>query len=123
MFSLNIKMNRLQCLFSWAISLQVIPPPLLSIDKVSVQFSVAQDYTHLRGYFDKLASMILSFPVLAQTSHFVFVPGPTDPGGDVVNVLPKAPLAKAFTKLLRERLPNAHFTSNPARYINSFAEI
>src|SRR4051794_32551692 len=76
---------------------------------------MAQDYTTLRTYFDKLATMILSFPRLARSSHFVFIPGPTDPGGDVVSILPKPPLAKVFTNTLRERIPNVHFTTNPAR--------
>jgi hypothetical protein len=46
-------------------------------------------------------------------SQFVFVPGPADPME--TDVLPKPPIPRSFTKKIRDRIPNATFTSNPCR--------
>jgi DNA polymerase epsilon subunit 2 len=64
-------------------------------------------------HFSKLCTLILQYPNLAENSHFIFVPGPTDPGCG--NVLPRPGLPVFFTKKLRDKLPHASFTSNPCR--------
>lgn len=50
---------------------------------------------------------------MQETSNFIFVPGPGDMGPG--NILPRPPLPKALTSDLRRLVPNAVFTSNPAR--------
>lgn len=62
--------------------------------------------------FNALADLIASFPLLAQ-SHFVFVPGPTDPWTS--NALPRPALPTAFTSRLTSKVPKARFVSNPCR--------
>uniref|UniRef100_A0A8C1TSL6 DNA polymerase II subunit 2 n=1 Tax=Cyprinus carpio TaxID=7962 RepID=A0A8C1TSL6_CYPCA len=47
------------------------------------------------------------------TSHFVFVPGPEDPGPGMV--LPRPPLAEHITEEFRQRVPFSVFTTNPCR--------
>ena len=66
----------------------------------------------LARHFDDLCRLLLEFPGLANT-HFVFVPGPNDPGAG--NILPRPPLPKHFTQKIRDRVPNAYFASNPCR--------
>lgn len=63
--------------------------------------------------FKNLADLIASFPVIAKTSHFVFVPGPNDPWGSTV--IPRPPLPDYFVARLKAKIPNAVFTTNPCR--------
>lgn len=65
-------------------------------------------------YFADLGALINEFPVLAQESQFVLVPGPTDPG-PAPGLIPRPPLPQCFTKGLRELLPTVHLGSNPCR--------
>lgn len=81
----------------------------------SCQSALANNVKQLKESFEKLAAMVVDFPSIARSSRFVFLPGPTDPGGEVVNILPKHPLPKVFTDSFRARVPNSHFLSNPAR--------
>lgn len=62
--------------------------------------------------FNALADLISSFSLLAQ-SHFVFVPGPTDPWSSTA--LPRPALPSAFTARIQSKIPKAHFVSNPCR--------
>lgn len=78
--------------------------------------ALADNVQQLREGFEKLARLVAGYPAIARTSHFVFVPGPTDPGGEVVNILPKHPLPKVFTEPFRARVAHSHFVTNPARY-------
>jgi DNA polymerase epsilon subunit 2 len=48
-----------------------------------------------------------------EESRLVFVPGLGDPGPGAL--LPRPPLPECLTAALRQRLPNAVFTSNPCR--------
>jgi DNA polymerase epsilon subunit 2 len=65
--------------------------------------------------FEYLTEMIVSFPNIINHSEFIFVPGPNDPAGIVVNVLPKSPLPANFVRYMKEKIPKARFTSNPCR--------
>ena len=49
------------------------------------QSAVSAD--QLRKHLRLLAEMIREFPNLANQSHFIFVPGPNDPG--LANILPR----------------------------------
>ena len=64
------------------------------------------------GFFDRLYELIASFPDMAAASHFIFVPGPNDPG--LGKILPRAPLPSSVLGRLPS-LPNVHFASNPCR--------
>jgi len=46
-------------------------------------------------------------------THFLFVPGPTDPWSS--DLLPRAPLPDALTKPLLAKIPHVTFASNPCR--------
>lgn len=61
--------------------------------------------------------LIISFPLIAHDSKFVFIPGPTDPAGAIVNILPKPALPKVATQEFLAKLPEAKFASNPCRYL------
>lgn len=63
--------------------------------------------------FKELADLIASFPALSSYCQFLFVPGPTDPWSS--SVLPRPAIPETFTKAIRDRVPKARFTSNPAR--------
>ncbi|KAK7835947.1 hypothetical protein U0070_004038 [Myodes glareolus] len=60
-----------------------------------------------------LADIICEYPSIHQSSRFVFVPGPEDPGFG--SILPRPPLAESITKEFRERVPFSVFTTNPCR--------
>lgn len=62
--------------------------------------------------FNALTDLILSFPLLLQ-SHFVFVPGPLDPWSS--SALPRPAIPGTFAARLKQRVPKAHFVSNPCR--------
>lgn len=73
------------------------------------------DRDRFTALFDTLADVIMECPDLCRHSHFVLVPGPTDPGA--ASVLPRPPLpASLCGKLLnRSRIPRLTLTSNPCR--------
>ncbi|XP_045443450.1 DNA polymerase epsilon subunit 2 isoform X9 [Pipistrellus kuhlii] len=48
-----------------------------------------------------------------ESSRFVFVPGPEDPGFG--SILPRPPLAESITNEFRQRVPFSVFTTNPCR--------
>eukprot|EP01133_Synstelium_polycarpum_P008005 gene8005-9404_t len=64
----------------------------------------------LRTYFDALAALILKYPNL-QKSKFIFVPGPTDPTGSLLSILPKEPISDVFVKGFMSRVPNKDIVS------------
>ena len=68
---------------------------------------------NLREGFKSLGDIIVKFPTLLEKSQFVFVPGPLDPGPG--NVLPKPAIPSILTQGISERVPGAHFSSNPCR--------
>lgn len=62
---------------------------------------------------NKCPSLHTCTRTLQESSRFVFVPGPADPG--LGSILPQPSLPSYFTSELQQALPNAVFTSNPAR--------
>lgn len=63
--------------------------------------------------FKALADLIVSFPLLLAHSHFIFVPGPTDPWSS--STVPRPPIPESFVKPILSKIPKARFTSNPCR--------
>ena len=76
------------------------------------------DRVNYQKGFDALADILVAYPELRESSKFIFVPGPNDPGS--ANVLPRRPIPSVFYKTLKARAEkgghnNIFFTSNPAR--------
>ncbi|KAF2069294.1 hypothetical protein CYY_009385 [Polysphondylium violaceum] len=69
---------------------------------------------NLKSYFDNLASIITKHSNFSNT-RFIFVPGPTDPIGSLINILPKSSIPNAFVKDFKAKVPNSIFTTNPCR--------
>ncbi|KAN0045292.1 hypothetical protein ACTA71_005669 [Dictyostelium dimigraforme] len=69
----------------------------------------------LKKYFNDLANLIQKYPNIHQFTQFIFVPGPTDPTGSLLNILPKFPISNVFTKEFLSVIPNSTFTTNPCR--------
>ncbi|XP_043088331.1 DNA polymerase epsilon subunit 2 [Puntigrus tetrazona] len=67
----------------------------------------------LKESFKALADLICEYPSIHNSSRFVFVPGPEDPGPGTV--LPRPPLAEHITEEFRQRVPFSVFTTNPCR--------
>lgn len=63
--------------------------------------------------FKRLADLICQFEAMKEQSHFIFVPGPQDPG--VVRVYPRAGILPDCTEYFRKKIKKWHFTSNPCR--------
>lgn len=66
-----------------------------------------------------LGDIVSSFPLLLETSRFVFVPGPQDPGPE--NILPRPPLSRLATLEIRKKIPFAEFSTNPCRCVKSWS--
>ncbi|XP_055990130.1 DNA polymerase epsilon subunit 2 isoform X2 [Sorex fumeus] len=67
----------------------------------------------LKDSLKALADIICEHPNIHQSSRFVFVPGPEDPGFG--SILPRPPLAESITNEFRQRVPFSVFTTNPCR--------
>ncbi|XP_029396536.1 DNA polymerase epsilon subunit 2 isoform X1 [Mus pahari] len=67
----------------------------------------------LKDSLKSLADIICEYPSIHQSSRFVFVPGPEDPGFGTI--LPRPPLAESITQEFRQRVPFSVFTTNPCR--------
>ncbi|KAK2587608.1 hypothetical protein KPH14_003735 [Odynerus spinipes] len=63
--------------------------------------------------FKKLADLIVQYPVILESSKFIFVPGPWDIGAP--KILPRKPLPKYVTENIQKAVPNAIFATNPCR--------
>lgn len=63
--------------------------------------------------FATLASLLSSFPALLAASHFLLIPGPTDPYSSAA--LPRPALPDSLAKPLLARIPNLTLGSNPCR--------
>ncbi|GAA5824774.1 hypothetical protein JCM11251_005335 [Rhodosporidiobolus azoricus] len=69
-----------------------------------------REYTEL---FATLASILAAFPNLLAASHFLLIPGPTDPWSSAV--LPRPALPEPLVKALIAKIPNLTLGSNPCR--------
>ncbi|KPP62148.1 DNA polymerase epsilon subunit 2-like, partial [Scleropages formosus] len=67
----------------------------------------------LRESLKALADIICEYPSIHNSSRFVFVPGPEDPGPNAI--LPRPPLADHITEEFRQKVPFSVFTTNPCR--------
>ena len=65
----------------------------------------------LKTSFKELGDLMLGYPILMEKSQFYFIPGPLDPGPG--KVLPRPPIPSTLTSDITNRIPNAHFCSNP----------
>jgi len=63
--------------------------------------------------FKRLANLIVQFNAIKDRSHFIFIPGPQDPG--VIKVYPRPGILSHITEYIRKKVPNCHFPSNPCR--------
>lgn len=63
--------------------------------------------------FEALADLIVSYPLITRSTHFVFVPGPLDI--TVNGILPRQHLLSSFVARLKVKVPKVHFASNPCR--------
>lgn len=63
--------------------------------------------------FKRLADLISQFDAIKDQSHFIFVPGPQDPG--VARVYPRAGILPHCTEYFRKKINKCHFGSNPCR--------
>lgn len=63
--------------------------------------------------FQSLAEIISEYPLTANHSKFVIVPGSQDPG--MGKILPKRPIPDIFREELKRRIPHISFASNPCR--------
>ncbi|KAK9814165.1 hypothetical protein WJX72_001491 [[Myrmecia] bisecta] len=75
--------------------------------------SASTDYTAIRENFSSLAAALSQHRRIKQSSHFVLVPGPGDPGP--ASVLPRPGLPAQLTADLAQQLPRVSFASNPCR--------
>ncbi|KAG8902425.1 DNA-directed DNA polymerase epsilon, subunit B [Tulasnella sp. 403] len=71
------------------------------------------DLIRYQDNLDALGDLLASYPRIANHSHFVFVPGPLDPWGSAT--LPRPPIPASFCSQFQNKLPKAHFASNPCR--------
>ena len=70
-------------------------------------------YSQVKDGFKALSDILSLFPTICQDSHFLFIPGPQDPGP--ANILPRPALPASLTEPLTKRLAHAHMCSNPVR--------
>ena len=79
------------------------------------------DTKRYQSLFEELTQLIVRYSLLMNSTTFVLVPGPSDPG--VGQVLPRLPLARVFTQSLEEELPNVSIATNPCRLFINHKEI
>lgn len=67
----------------------------------------------LKNHLRALADLIAEHDDLVQSSKFIFVPGPADPG--FTNIFPRPTLPKILSEDFVKKVPTAQFVSNPCR--------
>ena len=70
-------------------------------------------YQKIKERFNSLGDLMLQFPALIEKSHFLFIPGPMDPGPG--NILPTPCIPSNLTSGITDRIPSVQFCSNPTR--------
>eukprot|EP01112_Ceratiomyxa_fruticulosa_P022380 TRINITY_DN8173_c0_g2_i1.p1 TRINITY_DN8173_c0_g2~~TRINITY_DN8173_c0_g2_i1.p1 ORF type:complete len:559 (+),score=89.64 TRINITY_DN8173_c0_g2_i1:155-1831(+) len=93
----------------------IVPSAFVLIGNFTSRALVGGEHYMLSDYFDQLCNIIMNFPSLVEGSRFIFVPGPADPCGTTLNVIPRPPIPKVFTSSLRTNLKKVYFTTNPCR--------
>ncbi|KDR83646.1 hypothetical protein GALMADRAFT_235957 [Galerina marginata CBS 339.88] len=79
----------------------------------SIAHGNGRDIQKYQDNFDALADLIVAYPSITRSTHFVFVPGPLDI--TVNSTLPRRPLLSTLTGRLKTRIPKVHLASNPCR--------
>jgi len=67
----------------------------------------------MKELFLAFANLVADHASIVRLTHFVFVPGPLDPG--LGSVLPRPPIPPSIVSQFKEKVPNSTFTSNPCR--------
>lgn len=73
--------------------------------------------------FEALADLIVSYPIIARTAHFVFVPGPLDLTESPSSLYPRKAIFLPAASRLKTRVPNLHLATNPCRILFCGQEI
>ncbi|XP_046858107.1 DNA polymerase epsilon subunit 2-like [Xenia sp. Carnegie-2017] len=104
-------MAKLRVLFNGYAS---VPPTLFIFcgNFISKPFGSKHSWK-LRECFNDLSDLISEFPSLVESSRFVFVPGPQDPGPG--NILPRPALPSCLTQRMKSKIPFTFFATNPCR--------
>ncbi|CEM21842.1 unnamed protein product [Vitrella brassicaformis CCMP3155] len=100
-----------------------IPTGFILMGNFSSQpfFRTAACVRAYRGGFEKLRELMQAFPQLTENTRWIIVPGPSDPGCDV---LPRPPLAEYLTDYLRMHFPDSvEMATNPCRVRHFHREI
>ncbi|KAH9844250.1 epsilon DNA polymerase [Rhodofomes roseus] len=84
-----------------------------NFSKRGLQQADSREARQFQDHMDNLADLIVAYPLIMRTTHFVFVPGPLDAA--VNSALPRWPLMSSFIARLKSRIPKVHFGSNPCR--------
>ncbi|GAM26521.1 hypothetical protein SAMD00019534_096960 [Acytostelium subglobosum LB1] len=106
-------MSKLNVMF---FGLKDIPPfAFILMGNFTEQPLIGGKQYRLKTYFDQLAALIQRYPNILAKSKFIFVPGPTDPAGSLINILPKFPIPDVFVKGFKSKVANSVFTTNPCR--------
>ncbi|KAF5387712.1 hypothetical protein D9615_000497 [Tricholomella constricta] len=79
----------------------------------SISHGNSRDIQSYSENFDALADLIVSYPLITRSTHFVFVPGPLDI--TVNGTLPRHHLLLSLVSRLQSRIPKVHFATNPCR--------
>ncbi|KAF9464455.1 DNA polymerase epsilon, subunit B, partial [Collybia nuda] len=79
----------------------------------SISHGGGRDIQLYQENFEALADLIVTYPLIARSTHFVFVPGPLDI--TVNGVMPRQHLLSSLVARLKVKVPKVHFASNPCR--------
>ena len=87
----------------------------------SVAETDGEQFERYKNAFGRLAEVLVQFPRILATCHFVFVPGPADPVTTPLSPRPRipGPLVERFERRLPRSFVESrlHWTSNPCRIV------
>ena len=84
----------------------------IQVEPVSLS-KISGCWTQFPENFDALADLIVAYPLISRSTHFLFVPGPLDISMNTT--LPRRPLLSSLVGKLKTKVPKAHFGTNPCR--------
>ena len=91
-----------------------IPPTFILIGSfVSKDFTVSGGRDAHALAFSTLADTIAAYPNLAANASFIICPGPSDAG--LSATVPRRPIPSSFQEIVRKKVKNISFVSNPHR--------
>lgn len=103
-------MQKLQILFA---GYSLMPPTCFVLIGNFLSLPAGSQSKVFEECFSQLGTLISEFPSLVKSSHFVFVPGPDDPG--LPHILPRPGIPSSFLGDFKKKVPTAILTSNPCR--------